>query len=72
MVVAYTAQEYTKLLNTYSPTLLLPEHKRNAFLSDIEALINGQFHGRVDKHFVMSLTIAQKQPYEKSNFLSPQ
>lgn len=63
MVVAYSAQGYAKLLNTYSPTLVLPEQKRTAFLNDIEALINGQFNGRVDKHFVMSLTIAQKQPH---------
>ena len=71
MVVAYTAQEYAKLLNTYSPTLLLPEQKRTAFLDDIEALINDRFHGRVDKHFVMSLTVAHKQPCEKSDFLNP-
>ncbi len=72
MVVAYTAQEYAKLLNTYSPTLVLPEQKRTAFLNDIEALINDRFHGCVDKHFVMSLTIAQKQPCEKSDFLNLQ
>jgi SAM-dependent methyltransferase len=71
MVVAYTAQEYAKLLNTYSPTLVLPEQKRTAFLNDIEALINDRFHGRVNKHFVMSLTVAHKQPCEKSDFLSP-
>lgn len=60
MIITYTATEYAKLLHTYSPTLALPKQKRAAFLNDIEALINKRFEGGVDKHFVISLTIARK------------
>lgn len=59
MVVNYTASEYVQLINTYSPTLALPEDKRLGFLTDIEALINQNFGGKVAKHFVMSLTVVE-------------
>src|SRR5262249_28675648 len=51
IVITYSAAEYAKLLNTYSPNLALPTEKRKGFLQDIEALINEQFSGRVDKPF---------------------
>jgi SAM-dependent methyltransferase len=59
-VVSYSAGEYAKLLNTFSPILALPEKERAAFLGAIEAVINEQFDGHINKHFVMSLTIAKK------------
>lgn len=59
VAIEYTATEYAELLNTYSPTLALPENKRRDFLADIEALINNDFNGKVAKHFVMSLTVAE-------------
>jgi len=59
VVVNYTASEYAQLLTTYSPTLALPESKRASFLTDIETLINNKFGGKIAKHFVMSLTVAE-------------
>lgn len=58
MVVHYSAHEYAQLLNTYSPTLALPEDKRRGFLTDMAALIDRDFGGRIAKYFVMSLTTA--------------
>lgn len=59
MIVDYTADEYANLLNTYSPTLALPKDKRLDFIRDIKAIINERFDGKVAKHFVMSLTVAE-------------
>jgi SAM-dependent methyltransferase len=59
LVITYTAQQYANLLNTYSPTLALPEQKRAAFLHDIAEFIKHRFNGKIDKHFLMSLTIAK-------------
>lgn len=59
LTVNYTAREYTQLLNTYSPTLRLPDEKRVNFLSDIEELINARFGGVLEKYFSLSLTVAQ-------------
>jgi SAM-dependent methyltransferase len=61
VVVTYDAKGFAKLLNTYSPILALEDKKRADFLSDIERLIDEEFEGKVDKHFVMSLTIAKKR-----------
>lgn len=59
MVVEYTANDYADLINTYSPTLALPENKSREFLADIKELINKDFNSKVSKHFVMSLTVAE-------------
>jgi SAM-dependent methyltransferase len=59
MDVEYTAGEYARLLNTYSPTLALPEDQRRGFLADIAALIERKFGGRFTKRLVMSLTVAE-------------
>lgn len=60
LTVAYTAQQYAKLLGTYSPHLALPPASRAKFLGEIEALINDQFGGVRTKHYAMSLTLARK------------
>lgn len=57
--VEYTADEYARLLNTYSPMLALPEVQRRGFLTDIAALIERQLGGAFTKRLVMSLTIAE-------------
>jgi SAM-dependent methyltransferase len=57
--VEYTADEYARLLNTYSPTLALPEDQRRGFLADIAALIEREFGGKFTKRLVMSLTVAE-------------
>lgn len=60
LVIEYNAEQYAKLLGTYSPHLALPEQTRGAFLGAIMQLINDEFGGKVAKHYSMSLTLAQK------------
>lgn len=62
LIIRYTAKEYTQLINTYSPTLRLPEDKRSAFLSDVQNLITEKLEGHLEKHFAISLTVAKKLP----------
>jgi len=61
LTIHYTANEYAKLLNTYSPNLRLPANKRECFLREIEELINGRFEGILEKYFSLSLTVAKRQ-----------
>jgi SAM-dependent methyltransferase len=61
VVITYTAEQFVKLLNTYSNHLAAPQPVQQAFYKDIAALINDRFQGKVDKHFSMSLTIAEKK-----------
>lgn len=58
--IDYTAKEYVQLINTYSPTLRLPDEKRAAFLNDIQHLIVDEFEDRLEKYFCISLTMARK------------
>jgi SAM-dependent methyltransferase len=58
--ITYTAEEYRQLVNTYSPTLQLPPERRNSFLDDIQYLIETNFDNRLQKYFVISLTVARK------------
>ncbi|AEV99791.1 hypothetical protein A4D02_26110 [Niastella koreensis] len=60
VVITYTATQFVKLLNTYSNHLAAPQAVQQAFYKDMEALINDQFQGKVDKYFSMSLTIGEK------------
>jgi SAM-dependent methyltransferase len=60
VMIIYTAKEYINLLNTYSNHLAAKQQVRDDFFKEIEALINERFNGSIEKHFVMSLTIAQK------------
>lgn len=59
--IRYSAEEYTNLLLTYSPTTALPTDKRNGFLNAIHDLIEKQFNGSIEKSFAMTLTIAKKK-----------
>lgn len=59
MDVDYTADEHAQLLNTYSPTLALPEDQRRGFLAAIAALIEREFGGKITMRYVMSLTVAE-------------
>jgi SAM-dependent methyltransferase len=56
----YTGEEFSKLLNTYSNHLAATKDHLDEFLYEIKALINREFNGSIKKHFLMSLTIAQK------------
>ena len=60
VVITYSATQFVKLLNTYSNHLAAPQHVQQAFYGEIESLINNRFQGKVDKHFSMSLTVAEK------------
>lgn len=59
--ISYSADEYIKLLNTYSPTLSMEEVQRSKFLNEIKELINNKFDGNIKKNFAMSLTILRKK-----------
>jgi len=60
LAISYSANEYSQLLNTFSPNLALPPGKREEFLGQITKLINKQYNGTVDKVYAMSLTIAKR------------
>ena len=60
VVIRYSANKFVQLLNTYSNHLVASQPVQQAFYGEIEALINDRFQGTVDKHFSMSLTIAEK------------
>ncbi len=60
LTLSYSAHDYVALLATYSPHIALEPSKREAFLRGIEDLINQRFAGQVDKHYAMTLTIAQR------------
>ena len=60
VIITYSAKNFVRLLNTYSNHLAAPKEIRQAFFDEIEKLINDRFQGKIDKHFSMSLTIAQK------------
>jgi len=60
IVITYSARDYVRLLNTFSNHLVAPHATQIAFFQDIERLIQDRFQGAVDKHFTMSMTVAQK------------
>lgn len=57
---AYTAEQYSELLSTYSTQRVMPEDKREAFLSEIRELIEREFSGMVSRDFLISLTVARR------------
>jgi SAM-dependent methyltransferase len=60
VVITYNAKQFVKLLNTYSNHLVASQPVQQAFYGEMEALINEEFQGIVEKHFSMALTIAEK------------
>jgi ubiquinone/menaquinone biosynthesis C-methylase UbiE len=60
LVIRSSAKEYAQLLNTFSPTLAMEKTAREAFLAEIEKLIDEKFGGSLEKHFAMALTLAKK------------
>ncbi|OQP44855.1 hypothetical protein A4H97_10880 [Niastella yeongjuensis] len=60
VTVTYTAKQFVQLLNTFSNHLAAPKEMQHEFYEAIETLIRNSFQGRIDKHFSMSLTIAEK------------
>jgi len=60
VIITYTAKNFVKLLNTYSNFLAAGKRTQQLFYQEIEHFINEKFGGKIDKHFAMSLTVAQK------------
>ena len=60
VVIKYSAKQFVKLLNTYSNHLIASQPVQQSFYGEMEALINDRFQGAIEKHFSMSLTIAEK------------
>jgi SAM-dependent methyltransferase len=57
----YTAKEYISLLGTYSDHISLPEDERSNLFSTIEGLIDGEYGGRVLKHYETTLRLQSKR-----------
>ncbi len=53
----YSAKEYIELLSTYSDHINLPDPQRKALIAGIADLINGEFGGKVQKHYESVLTL---------------
>jgi ubiquinone/menaquinone biosynthesis C-methylase UbiE len=60
VVITYSAKNFVQLLGTFSNHLAATKEVRHAFFKEIENLINDEFQGKIDKHFSMSLTVAEK------------
>lgn len=60
VMITYNAKDFVKLLNTFSNHLAAPKEVQQGFYEEIESLINNSFGGKIEKHFSMSLTIAEK------------
>lgn len=59
--ITYSAEDYSGLLSTYSPVIALSTPKRQAFLADIQSLINEKFGGFLVKRLAFTLMIAEKK-----------
>lgn len=57
----YSAYEFCELLTTYSPTLAMDNDTRTGFLTSMRELIEEKFNGIVEKHFAMTLLVAQRK-----------
>jgi ubiquinone/menaquinone biosynthesis C-methylase UbiE len=59
--VQYSAEEYIKLLSTYSDHISLPDAEREALFEGIADLIHKEYGGRVLKHYQAVLTLRRKK-----------
>lgn len=60
VVITYSAKSFVQLLGTFSNHLAATKEVQDAFFEEIENLINDKFQSKIDKHFSMSLTVAEK------------
>ncbi|AYB31672.1 class I SAM-dependent methyltransferase [Chryseolinea soli] len=60
VVITYSAKSFVQLLGTFSNHLAATKEVQHAFFEEIENLIHDKFQGKIDKHFSMSLTVAEK------------
>ncbi|MBV9349490.1 MAG: methyltransferase domain-containing protein [Patescibacteria group bacterium] len=61
MAVHYSAKEYIRLMETFSPVLAMEPDRRKEFLEEIRACIEEKFGGMVRKQYGMTLNIARKK-----------
>jgi len=57
----YTAEEYIRLLSTYSDHIALPTDVRQALFEDIEEFINTRHAGKILKHYEAILDVRKKK-----------
>ena len=59
--ISYTTGQYLDLLSTYSGHRALPPHRLRGLTSDIAALINEKYQGRIAKRYLYELRVAMKR-----------
>jgi SAM-dependent methyltransferase len=57
----YTAEQYARLLGTFSDTLAMAETAREGLIRDLCQLIDARFGGRIVRPLVVTLTVARKR-----------
>ncbi len=60
VVIRYTADDYAKLLGTFSSVLAMDPSNRNNFLAEVRSLSDREYSGEVILHLDMSLTAGRK------------
>jgi SAM-dependent methyltransferase len=64
----YKADQYIKLLNTYSNHRCLDQRRRERLFDEIRALIEDEYGGRITRPYLTVLYIAKKEGGELRNF----
>jgi hypothetical protein len=57
----YTAEQYARLLRTFSDTLAMEATARDGLIRDLCRLIDTRFGGRIVRPLVVTLTVARKR-----------
>ena len=57
----YTAEDYIRLLNTYSGHIVLPENERKKLFEGVKDLINQKYGGAVVKHYEAVLELRRRK-----------
>ena len=61
-VVEYSAEDYVGLLGTYSDHLSLPDEQRSSLFNAIDRLIQNEYAGSVQMHYMAELKLWMKKP----------
>ncbi len=59
-VASYDARGYVDVLHTYSGHRTLPAERRRCLYGGIARLIDAEFGGRIDKHYLFTLAVARR------------
>ena len=57
----YSAEQYIKLIGTYSDHIALPEFNRTHLFDGIADLINKNYRGSITKHYETALAFRRKK-----------